>query len=101
MLRLNRRVPRSFLTAILAAVGLCAHAQTITLTTSNAAGTSWETVGAAPNFTWSDQSAAHAGADYEVGANLLLRSPASGSPTFPGNSLALRGQFNLNAGSNS
>lgn len=97
-----RAVRRSFLAAIVAAVGLNAQAETISLVISNAAGTSWETAGTSPNFTWSDSLAAHSGADYQVGANLLLRTPASGSSvTFPGDSLALRGQLNLTTGNNS
>jgi hypothetical protein len=97
-----RAVRLIFVAAIFAFAGLNAHAETIRLITSNAAGASWETVGAAPNFTWSDHLGAHSGADYEVGANLLLRTPASGSPAaFPGDSLALHGQLNLTAGNNS
>jgi hypothetical protein len=92
---------RAVLAAIMASIGLNVQAETITLTTSNAAGTSWETVGAAPNFTWSDHLAVHSGTDYEVGANLLLRTPASSSATtFPGESLAMYGQLNLTTGSN-
>lgn len=98
----TRAVQWSLLAAITAVIGLYAQAETVSLTTSNAAGASWETVGAAPNFTWSDSLAAHSGADYEVGASLLLRTPPSGSAaTFPGDSLMLHGQLNLTAGNNS
>lgn len=96
MRHFRRVAARAFLAAMVF-VGLNAHAQTISLTTSNGLGTSWATVGTPPNFTWSDQLAAHAGADYEVGANLLLRAPTSASPTFPGNMLMLQGQLNLSA----
>jgi hypothetical protein len=97
-----RAIRRMLLAATIAVISLNTQAETVSLMTSNAAGTSWETVGTSSNFTWSDQLAAHSGADYEVGANLLLRTPASSSPaTFPGDSLALHGQLNLNVGNNS
>lgn len=84
------------LAAALFAFGSQAQAVTVTMVTSNTtAGTSWATVGSSPNFTWSDQVAAHSGADYIVGANLLVRAPNTGSSTFPGDSLTLQGQFNL------
>lgn len=98
----TRIVGRPLLAAIIAAISLNTQAETVRLVTSNASGASWETVGTAPNFTWSDNLAAHSGVDYEVGANLLLRTPAPGSPaTFPGASLTLHGQLNLTTGSNS
>jgi hypothetical protein len=78
---------------ILAAIGIHAQAATVTMITNNGAGQSWLTPAA-----WSDNLAAHAGDDYVVGANFLLRTPPSGSNAFPGDSLTLSGQFNLASG---
>jgi hypothetical protein len=78
----------------MAAVNLSAQAATVTMANSNTTvGQSWLTPA-----TWSDGLAAHAGDDYVVGANFLLRTPISGSNTFPGDSLTLSGQFNLASG---
>lgn len=63
----------------------------ITMVNSNIGGQSWMTPAA-----WSDGLAAHAGENYEVGANFLLRTPATVSPkVFPGDSLSLFGQLNI------
>jgi hypothetical protein len=75
---------------VLAAIGIHAQADAVTMITDNAIGESWVTAG-----DWSDSLAAHPGADYVVGANFLLRTPTANSNTFPGDSLTLSGQFNL------
>lgn len=85
--------PLARFAVIVAAIGIHAQAATVTMVTNNATGQSWLTPAA-----WSDNLAAHAGDDYVVDVNFLLRTPTSGSNTFPGDSLTLSGQFNLAAG---
>lgn len=85
--------PLSRFAIIVAAIGMQAQAATVTMVANNATGQSWLTPAA-----WSDNLAAHGGDDYVVDANFLLRTPTTGSNTFPGDSLTLSGQFNLASG---
>ena len=70
--------------------GLPAAAQTVTMTTSNPSGSSWET-----GSGWSDGQPAGAGKDYVVNGGFLVRSPAATDPVFAGNSLTLNGTGEL------